>query len=176
MASKKTNVSEAEQPQEQEVVVCDTSNLETEIFNLKKSLQEAIVERDRRVQEVFDRDKEIQKLKSEHEKQIQRLIGEQETSLKNLQEQITVKNNQITSNFDAVAKAKTVTVELESKNKQLEILTNKFNELAKLFDEHLKGFDDILELEKLMVRNSLRAQELLQIKIKAFNGEGENKK
>jgi hypothetical protein len=155
MANKKTTVNEAEQE----------IHFEGDILSLKKTLQEVIVERDQRVQEVFDRDKEIQKLKSE-----------QEISLKNCQEQIVFKNNQIAANNDAVLNTKKISVELEAKSKQLEILTNKFNELAKIFDEHLKGFDDIIELEKLMVRNSLRTQELMQTKIKAFNGEGEIKK
>lgn len=170
MASKKTKVETLDQGILLTESVCDNC------VTCETNLKQIIKERDEKTQQIFDRDKEIQKLKSEQEKQIQRLISEQETLLKNFQEQITIKNNQITSNTDAVAKAKTVTIELDAKNKQLEILTNKFNELAKLFDEHLKGFDDILELEKLMIRNNLRTQELLQIKIKAFNGEGENKK
>jgi hypothetical protein len=176
MANKKPTTNEVKEVQEKQEIPFDTSHFEEEIFNLKKALQETLTERDRRIQEVFDRDKEIQKIKSEQEKQIQRIISEQELSLKNFQEQVVFKNNQIAANNDAVLNVKKTSVELEAKSKQLEILTNKFNELAKMFDEHLKGFDDILELEKLMVRNSLRTQELLQTKIKAFNGEGEIKK
>lgn len=66
--------------------------------------------------------------------------------------------------------------ELKEKDKQLEVLSNKFNELAKLFDEYIKSFDDIMEVQKLFLRNNLRSQELLQGKIKAFNGEGEKDK
>lgn len=65
--------------------------------------------------------------------------------------------------------------QIESKEMQLQQLTAKFNELAKLFDEYIKGFDDIMEVQKLFLRNNIRSQELLQIKIRAFNGEGDNK-
>jgi len=69
--------------------------------------------------------------------------------------------------LDAVKK------ESEIKAKTLEQLSNKYNELAKLFDEYIKGADDMVELSKLFLRNNLRTQELLQNKIKAFNGEGD---
>jgi predicted RNase H-like nuclease (RuvC/YqgF family) len=69
----------------------------------------------------------------------------------------------------------TMKKEAESKATQTEILSSKFNELAKLFDDYIKSFDDTIELQKVFLRNNLRSQELLQVKIKAFNGEGENK-
>lgn len=66
--------------------------------------------------------------------------------------------------------------EAEIKAKTTETLSSKFNDLAKLFDEYIKGTDDMVELYKLFLRNNLRTQELLQNKIKAFNGdEGESK-
>jgi cell division septum initiation protein DivIVA len=66
--------------------------------------------------------------------------------------------------------------EIELRDKQIEALSSKFNDLAKLFDEYIKSFDDIMEVQKLFLRNNLRSQELLQVKIKAFNGEGEKDK
>jgi len=66
--------------------------------------------------------------------------------------------------------------ESEIKAKQMEELSTKFNDLAKLFDEYIKGADDMVELSKLFLRNNLRTQELLQNKIKAFNGEEGDKK
>lgn len=52
------------------------------------------------------------------------------------------------------------------------ILTTKYNSLAQLFDEHIKAYDDVLEVNKLFLRSALRTQELVNSKIKAFNGEG----
>jgi predicted RNase H-like nuclease (RuvC/YqgF family) len=71
---------------------------------------------------------------------------------------------------------------IEALKKQFELaqkehkeLSQKFNSLAALFDEHIKGSDDMVELSRLILRNNLRTQELLQQKIKAFNGEGDKK-
>jgi predicted RNase H-like nuclease (RuvC/YqgF family) len=66
--------------------------------------------------------------------------------------------------------------EAELKAEQTNALSTKFNDLAKLFDEYIKGADDMIELSKLFLRNNLRTQELLQNKIKAFNGEEGDKK
>jgi predicted RNase H-like nuclease (RuvC/YqgF family) len=66
--------------------------------------------------------------------------------------------------------------QMVDKEKQQEQISQKFNELAKLFDEYIKSFDDIMEVQKLFLRNNLRSQELMQGKIKAFNGEGEKDK
>jgi hypothetical protein len=115
--------------------------LKNEIVELKELNKQLIDERNKRTQELFDRDKEVERLKKIHEGQK------------------SVFENQIIE-----------------KDKNLEALSQKFNELAKLFDEYIKGFDDIIELQKLQLRNVLRTQELLQIKIKAFNGEGGSSK
>jgi predicted nucleic acid-binding Zn-ribbon protein len=66
----------------------------------------------------------------------------------------------------------TVKKQFELVQKENKELSQKFNSLAALFDEYIKGSDDMLELSKLILRNNLRTQELLQNKIKAFNGEG----
>lgn len=66
--------------------------------------------------------------------------------------------------------------QIQQRDAQIEQLSSKFNELAKLFDEYIKSFDDIIEVQKLFLRNNLRSQELMQAKIKAFNGEGEKDK
>jgi len=65
--------------------------------------------------------------------------------------------------------------QLELQQKETNALTQKFNSMATLFDEYIKGTDDMVELSKLFLRNNLRTQELLQNKIKAFNGEGDKK-
>lgn len=95
----------------------------------ESNLKQVIQERDAKTQEVFDKDKQINKLKGE----------------------------------------------LDAKDKQMTLLSTKFNELAKLFDEYMKGAEDMVSLHQMLLRNNLRTQELMQIKIKAFNGEGENK-
>jgi len=72
-------------------------------------------------------------------------------------------------------KLKDVQMALDTKIKQYELLSSKFNDLAKLFDEYIKSSEDMVSLHQMLLRNNLRTQELMQIKIKAFNGEGENK-
>ena len=71
---------------------------------------------------------------------------------------------------------KALNEQIKQREAQIEQLSSKFNELAKLFDEYIKNFDDIMEVQKLFLRNNLRSQELMQAKIKAFNGEGEKDK
>jgi len=40
----------------------------------------------------------------------------------------------------------------------------------------MKASDDSLEINKLFLRNMLRTQELMKLKIQAINGEGEGDK
>jgi uncharacterized damage-inducible protein DinB len=58
-------------------------------------------------------------------------------------------------------------------DKRLETLTDKFNHLASLFDNYIKTFDDTVAINDLFLRNIKRAQELINIKINAFNGREE---
>lgn len=66
---------------------------------------------------------------------------------------------------------------LEKELKQVkgirEDLGVKYNELAKLFDEHLASFNDMIETNKLFLRTIIRTKELMEIKINAFNKKGE---
>jgi hypothetical protein len=70
---------------------------------------------------------------------------------------------------------------LEKELKQVkgirEDLGIRYNELAKLFDEHLAAFNDMIETNKLFLRTIVRAKELMEIKINAFNikGKGDEK-
>lgn len=107
---------------------------------ISQDLRTALKERDIRIQNFLDKQKEFDALKLEHKGEVNNLKKE-----------------------------------IEVRDKKLEVLSSKFNDLAKLFDEHLKGFDDIMEVQKLFLRNNIRTQELLQIKIKTFNGEGDKK-
>lgn len=132
---------------------------------------------------------------SSKESALELLVKQKETTIKELEASINALNFQIKDlmirkdeliqkDFDneklkeSVAKEhktalEAVKKESEMKAKTLEQLSNKYNELAKLFDEYIKGADDMVELSKLFLRNNLRTQELLQNKIKAFNGEGD---
>lgn len=78
--------------------------------------------------------------------------------------------------FDKEKLVRQLNQTIEAKVKETQDLAQKFNELAKLFDEQLKTTGDIIEVEKLFLRNNIRLQELMAQKINAFNGEGEDKK
>jgi len=122
---------------------------------------------------------------------LQQKVVELEGSIKQLQEQIKdltkTRDNLTQQVFDRDKQkikddqehklvVEAIKKESEIKAKQMEELSTKFNDLAKLFDEYIKGADDMVELSKLFLRNNLRTQELLQNKIKAFNGEEGDKK
>ena len=66
--------------------------------------------------------------------------------------------------------------EMEHHKKMHEKASKKYNQLANIFDEYIKASDDIVETNKLFLRNILRTQELMQIKIQAFNNESEGGK
>ena len=110
-------------------------------------------------------------------KQLQEQIKDLSKTRDTLTQQVFDRDKQITKEsqehklvIEAMKK------EAELKAEQTNALSTKFNELAKLFDEYIKGADDMVELSKLFLRNNLRTQELLQNKIKAFNGEEGEKK
>jgi chromosome segregation ATPase len=128
------------------------SEKQKEVESAKHDLKQIIKERDEKTQQIFDRDKEILRLK----------------------EDITGKTREV--EFQSGNKIKELENQLSLKLKQYEQVSSKFNELAKLFDEYIKSSDDMIELQQMLLRNNLRTKELLQIKIKAFNGEGDNKK
>lgn len=128
------------------------SEKQKEVESAKHDLKQIIKERDEKTQQIFDRDKEILRLK----------------------EDITGKAREV--EFQSGNKIKELENQLSLKLKQYEQVSSKFNELAKLFDEYIKSSDDMIELQQMLLRNNLRTKELLQIKIKAFNGEGDNKK
>ena len=110
-------------------------------------------------------------------KQLQEQIKDLSKTRDTLTQQVFDRDKQITKEsqehklvIEAMKK------EAELKAEQTNALSTKFNDLAKLFDEYIKGADDMVELSKLFLRNNLRTQELLQNKIKAFNGEEGEKK
>ena len=134
--------------------------LEEEVLQISQDLKIASKERDR----VNNLEKELATFHSDLEKAKQDL----KTALKE-------RDQRIQDFLDIQKETDALKKEIALRNEQLETLSSKFNDLAKLFDEHLKGFDDIMEIQKLFLRNNVRTQELLQVKIKAFNGEGDKK-
>jgi len=62
---------------------------------------------------------------------------------------------------------------IQSKDEAFSKINQSYNQLASLFDEYIKGFEDSIETQKLFLRNNLRSQELLNSKIKKFNGSKE---
>ena len=129
----------------------DLVKKQKQIDSLQTDLKQILKERDEKTQIIFDKDKEIIRLK----------------------EDITGKAREV--ELQLGNKIKELEVQLGLKLKQYEQVSNKFNDLAKLFDEYIKGSEDMVELQQMLLRNNLRTQELLQIKIKAFNGEGDKK-
>ncbi len=110
-------------------------------------------------------------------KQLQEQIKDLTKTRDNLTQQVFDRDKQITKEAqEHKLVIEGMKKEAEVKAKQTEALSTKFNDLAKLFDEYIKGADDMVELSKLFLRNNLRTQELLQNKIKAFNGEEGDKK
>lgn len=104
----------------------------------------------------------------ELEKQLENIPDENE--IKDLRER---RKNLTQEVFDANKKIKVLEDTIQSKDKIYQDITNKFNELANLFDEYIKGFDDVIATNKLFLRTSISTKELLEIKIKKFNGSEE---
>lgn len=142
---------------EEKIKTFDAYNIE-ELIQSNKDL----------TQQVYDKEKIIKKLepKIKDFENVEETIKEANKREKLLTEQVYEKEQFI----------RQIQQQQEEKIKEYQELGFKFNELAKLFDEHIKSSDDIIELSKLMLRNNLRTQELMAQKIKAFNGikEGDN--
>ena len=113
---------------------------------------------------------------------------ELELRVEELEKQLQEKEKEVSLLKDTKAQNKTYVEEIYHKNKEIKKLTasleekvktsselgSKFNELAALFDEYMKTFEDSININELFLRNIKRGRELMNIKITAFNGrEGE---
>jgi len=113
---------------------------------------------------------------------------ELELRVEELEKQLEEKEKEVSLLKDAKTQNKTYVEEIYHKNKEMNKLKqsldqkvkssnelgSKFNELAALFDEYMKTFEDNININELFLRNIKRARELMNIKITAFNGrEGE---
>jgi predicted nucleic acid-binding Zn-ribbon protein len=159
----------------------------------EQPLQQDVIELQNKIVELqnklFNKEHEVNPLQSQVIT-LEKKIAETESVIKQLNEQVkdlSKTRDALTQQVFDNDKAK-IKIEqehnstIEALKKQFELaqkehkeLSQKFNSLAALFDEHIKGADDMVELSRLILRNNLRTQELLQQKIKAFNGEGDKK-
>lgn len=112
--------------------------------------------------------------KVELEKKVKEL--EEKLAKKNEQPELRKRNEELIQQlYDANIGHKRLSEEFGKHKENHKVLSDKYNKLAALFDEYIKSTDDIVDTNKLFLRTALRAQELMSIKIKAFNGEGEEK-
>lgn len=100
-------------------------------------------------------------------------------SIEHLQEKIEsmkkTDSKRVQELYDNNRKVKELEAEKATKEAQHSLLTARFNDLAKLFDEYIKVTDDNFKTNQLFIRTIQRSKELMEIKIKAFNGEGDKK-
>jgi len=78
--------------------------------------------------------------------------------------------------FDLRQEVTNIKSQMQGQQKNHQELGMRYNKLAQVFDEYMKASDDSIEINKLFLRNMLRTQELMKLKIQAFNGEGEGDK
>lgn len=110
--------------------------------------------------------------------ELEKRVAELEKELKEMPdtEKLEKRNQELIQEvYDNRKKFEETRAELETQKETHAFLSRKFNDLAKLFEEYTKASEDAIEINKLFLRNTLRTQELLNAKIKAFNGEGDKK-
>ena len=75
--------------------------------------------------------------------------------------------------FDLRNELTQIKSQMQEQQKGQQELGMRYNKLAQIFDEYMKASDDAVEINKLFLRNMLRTQELMKLKIQAFNGKEE---
>lgn len=131
-------------------------------------------------QELLDilTNQEVQKDKSGYfERQVedlQKLVEEKERAL---EDQIKARDSAISEMMrlqdTIIEKEYVIKTNAEQKitqEKSYKFLEEKFNELAKLFEEYMTAFKDQIKLSEVMYKNSNYVLQALEIKIKKFNG------
>jgi hypothetical protein len=131
-------------------------------------------------QELLDvlTNQETQKDKSGYfERQVedlQKLVKEKERAL---EDQIKARDSAISETMrlqeTVIEKEYVIKTNAEQKitqEKSYKFLEEKFNELAKLFEEYMTAFKDQIKLSEVMHKNSNYVLQALEIKIKKFNG------
>jgi FtsZ-binding cell division protein ZapB len=106
-------------------------------------------------------------------------VAELEKELVNLPKINEIKKREqelVQEAYDSKRKIQQLEKTIEEGTKKHTALSDRFNSLASLFDEYIKATDDIIQTNKLFLRNATRTQELMNIKITAFNGKGDESK
>jgi len=112
----------------------------------------------------------------ELERELQMRVQELEKKLEEASryKEFKKRNEELTQQlYDKNKSFKTLEQTIQSKDEAFSKINQSYNQLASLFDEYIKGFEDSIETQKLFLRNNLRSQELLNAKIKKFNGSKE---
>jgi hypothetical protein len=131
-------------------------------------------------QELLDilTNQEVQKDKSGYfERQVedlQKLVKEKERAL---EDQIKARDSAISETMrlqeTVIEKEYVIKTNAEQKinqEKSYKFLEEKFNDLAKLFEEYMTAFKDQIKISEVMYKNSNYVLQALEIKIKKFNG------
>jgi uncharacterized protein YyaL (SSP411 family) len=135
----------------------------------EKAIQDQINARDAaisetmRLQETITEKEGLQKLVEEKERALEDQIKARDSAISDvirLQETITEKEYVIKTNAEQKI----------NQEKSYKFLEEKFNELAKLFEEYMTAFKDQIKLSEVMYKNSNYVLQALEIKIKKFNG------
>lgn len=155
----------------------------------KQELIELIEEQNKTIEFLQHEEKKVEELKKsfeqkkvkdfgQFEKQIhdlQLLVEEKE---KALEDQIKARDGAISKTLQLqdviLEKEHTIKIniqEKETQEKNFKFLEEKFNDLAKIFEEYMVAFKDQIKLSEVMYKNNNYVLEALEIKIKKFNGE-----
>ena len=120
-------------------------------------------------QELEIRNKELEEINQNLYEKMELLLLD-ENKLKDLES----RNKQLIQEvYDKGKVIKTLEQSIQEKDEVFKNINNKYNELANLFDEYIRSFDDNIEINRLFLRNVLKNQELMNEKIKKFNGSNE---
>jgi hypothetical protein len=138
---------------------------ETKIEELKKTFEQ------KKVKDLEQFEKQIHDL--------QLLVEEKEEAL---EDQIKARDGAISKTFqlqDVILEKehviKTNAQEKVNQENSYKFLEEKFNELAKLFEEYMLAFKEQIKLSEVMFKNNNYVLQALEIKIKKFNGENPEK-
>lgn len=110
--------------------------------------------------------------KSELELRVQEL--EKELQKANKYKEVKERNDQLIQQlYDKNKETKQIREELKQQQEKFSKVNGSYNKLATIFDEYIKSYNDAIETQKLFLRSNLRSQELMNSKIKKFNGSDE---
>jgi hypothetical protein len=159
----------------------------------KQELIELIEAQNKTIESLQDEEKKIEELKKSFEQKKVKELGHLEKQIhdleflvqekeKGLEDQIKARDNSILKVVElenVIAQKehviKTNAQEKVNQEKSYKFLEEKFNELAKLFEEYMLAFKEQIKLSEVMFKNNNYVLQALEIKIKKFNGENPEK-